>query len=185
MQEKFCHFLKLVVQRLVLGGSPSLRMGNSVQWDHWCPLFSQFWEVQYSSTDDITEAFFQKKGRPNPDVTSSRGLAVSPVRVLVQFGQYSFGFCQDWLAFQGPVSLCSPSQQAWEAGSKVLGISIASALELRYGHVADCGVTVSLEAGRSPGESCSSRAWWSFSLVCSFGKCRFAINLAKNLSSVP
>lgn len=34
MQEKFCHFFKLVVQRLVLGGSPSLRMGNSVQWDH-------------------------------------------------------------------------------------------------------------------------------------------------------
>lgn len=43
------------------------------------------------------------------------------------------------------------------------------------------GETASLEAGRSPGESCSSTAWRLFSLVCSFGKCRFAINLAENL----
>lgn len=46
-------------------------------------------------------------------------------------------------------------------------------------------MTVRAEAGRSPGESCSSKAWWWFSLVCSFGKSRFAINLAENLSSVP
>lgn len=33
MQEKFCHFSKLVVQMLVPGGNPISGVGNSVQWD--------------------------------------------------------------------------------------------------------------------------------------------------------
>lgn len=66
---------------------------------------------QYSSTDVITEAFFQNKAGPIL-VLQVLGSGSQPCQSFGSVWSVQLWFCQDWLAFQGPVSSCLPSQQA-------------------------------------------------------------------------
>lgn len=66
---------------------------------------------QYSSTDVITEAFFQNKAGPIL-VLQVLGSGSQPCLSFGSVWSVQLWFCQDWLAFQGPVSSCLPSQQA-------------------------------------------------------------------------
>lgn len=101
----------------------------------------------------------------------------------------NFDFFKDWLAFHVPVSLIL-SISAGLRGRVSLGVNheYCFCYETKeYGHVAETGMKMSIE-GRVRACSCSrgksfscSGTLWSFSLACSLGKFRFAINLAGNL----